>query len=226
MAYVFSQIKERVAKSCNSSRSWQIDEEHMSYYAQLSQDKMSRALIIRGRGFEDLCVAGGVEVAVYMSYVESCSYAGGSGAIQVLNIVPVAGRNSLLVGEYNLILDAFRGDILSRFECQMEFCWQVNGGERGINDYFVSDVARAFDRFVQTANKTSAASHPSDRDSWNTFVLTYVEWLAKGQGEVDADTVIKLLREDYQWSPDAAYQLGLEFESGVSLLRQRYYGNF
>jgi len=129
----------------------------------------------------------------------------------VSNIVPENG--SLTHDEYNNLIDSFYETI-------------NNIRRRGVTDISRStdeiifeevvpeNIQRAFFSFSRAANKSTGSAHPMDKERWYKFIcLIYRE-----QYEMNHDLMKSKLIED-GWSEDKAFDLLIEFEFGLGLLK-------
>lgn len=215
---IFSEISNCLS-SGQASR-WSVDDSRLGYYLQFQPNARQRMLFVNGKDLDSLCMTANVQVVVCLNFLDCCIPAGESSGVQVTNIVPTSGRDSLSIGEYNLILDQFYIEVL-RLASPNRF-WQESAGTRIYSDYLSEESSKKFLLFAQTANKSSSATHPSDQASWNDFIISCAKDQIDGRSLISADIVSRLLTEDYFWDRDAAHNLGLSFELGVELLKQSY----
>lgn len=213
---IFTQIVSRLASSASR---WSVDNRRVEYYKRVNPLAVNHVLFVGGKNFDDCCISTGIDVSVCLSYNECCVYANGANGIQVVNIVPTAGRNSLLKGEYNLILEAFRNEVVGDMGVGDGVVWQMSSGMCSYRDFVPASCVEDFLRFVQLANKSCAATHPSDRLAWNQFIMGFVDSTVPAPRILTPDILRQLLVEDYMWDGDAAYELARDFEVGVNLLK-------
>lgn len=208
-----------VAYLAENNLRWSVDTSRKEYYSRIDPFASERVLFVKGVSLDDCGIMPGLEVTICITYAEACSYANGESGLQVTNIVPTAGRTSLTISEYNSILRRFYDEVISGLSCQ-NLRWIMSDGYCTIADFVNCSSAELFVRFAETANKSCAATHPQDRHMWNEFLISYISDTSSKPRELTADLLRRLLVEDYGWLSDAAFQLALDFESGVELLRQ------
>lgn len=141
----------------------------------------------------------------------------GSGA-QVSNIVPkLSGQ--LSIEEYNGILTHFHDDLLGPAAEEMGLRVRLSKtGVVTIADYVSEVTAEKLRRFSESANKSTGSSHPMDNERWNDFVIAN----HRNRDYLPTD-ILKLWLVEDGWDADTAYDLTIEYEQGISLLR-RYDG--
>ena len=198
--------------------SWTEDSQIVSYLLQLNPASRDLMLVVRGSKLDSCSIFANSSVLIYLMYRERFAVDDSKGGICVTNIVPNDGRASLSIGEYNLILDKFISEFVKCLSNGLR--WRVSPGFKTYSDMFSPECAGLFLAFVSTANKSSAASHPSDEMIWNEFLIGCAKFMPKCRP--GADDLCRLLVEDYAWEKDAAYRLSLQYEFGVQLLIQAY----
>ena len=196
---------------------WSLDQESMDFYGQLDPTEAKNVIVIAGHKLDDCCICTNASASVYICYLERCNGEDGQSGLRVTNIVPRDGRSSLTVGEYNNILDKCYQEIICPATDGMN--WVKTSSLRTYCDVFSTRAAEAFLHFVQSANKSSAASHPSDEKAWFDFLLACH---AVMKTIPSADEVERLLIEDYAWDREAAQRLAVQFEMGMALLRYEH----
>lgn len=197
---------------------WEEDSRVASYFLQLNPASQDLMLVVSGSKLESYSIVANASVLIYLMYRERVSVDDFSGGICIANIVPNDGRSSLTIGEYNLIVDKFYREVIIRLQSARQ--WQMSAGCKTYQEMFLPECQNLFLSFVNSANKSSAATHPSDSRMWNAFLIS----CARSMPEVhpSASEVGQLLVEDYFWDRDAAQKLSLEYEFGIDLLRQAY----
>ncbi len=133
-------------------------------------------------------------------------------AANVPNILP-SERGRLSHRDYNAILEEF-------FERFARPCAERNGvmaeltpGQVDLEHWMSPQAAEKLRRFSRSANKSSAASHPSDRERWMDFLVA----VHRENSGLAAATLIRWLEES-DWPSEIAYRLSSEYESGRELL--------
>lgn len=129
----------------------------------------------------------------------------------VSNIVPENG--SLSHEEYNDLIDSFFETINNiRHKGVTDISRSTN--EIIFEEVVPDNIQKAFFAFSRAANKSTGSSHPMDKERWYDFIcLVYRE-----QYEMNHDLMKSRLIED-GWSEDKAFDLVIEFEFGIGLLK-------
>lgn len=134
---------------------------------------------------------------------------------RVTNIVPrTAG--SLSYGEYNTIAESFVHDVLEPLAAHVAIRVDVGRAEASIDDLLPPSVARALRRFSDSANRATGAAHPQDAEKWDQFVI--LAYRNREQASIAPSTLRRWLVEDERWPDEQAYELSLEYETGLRLL--------
>jgi hypothetical protein len=134
--------------------------------------------------------------------------------IYVANIVPTE-VGELSIGQYNEILVEFAerfGDEAAR-QCGLE---ALLGSD-------VVDVGAELDEatfkrliaFSRAANRATGSSHPMDRERWHDFMIL----LHRSGRELEPSVLQEFLMLD-GWSESVAWDLVLQYEFGMGLLRR------
>ncbi len=202
----------------DATGSWREDSQVARYFLQLNPASEDLMLVVCG-GELDLCsIVANTSVLIYLMYRKRFSADNLSGGICVVNIVPNDGRSSLTIGEYNLILDKFYREVIMKSQSASR--WLISAGYKTYQEMFLPECQELFLSFVNSANKSSAATHPSDSYMWNAFLIS----CARNMPEThpSASEVCQLLVEDCFWDRDAAQNLSLQYEFGIDLLKQAY----
>ena len=203
---------------CDASGSWGEDFRMARYFLQLNPASQDLMLVVCGSKLDSCSIVANTTVLIYLMYRERFSTDNLSGGICVANIVPNDGRSSLTIGEYNLIVDKFYHEVIMKSKSASQ--WQISAGYKTYQEMFLPECQNLFLSFVNSANKSSAATHPSDSYMWNAFLIS----CARNMPDVhpSASEVWRLLVEDYFWDRDAAQNLSLQYEFGIDLLKQAY----
>jgi hypothetical protein len=135
------------------------------------------------------------------------------GELHVTNIVP-QGAGSLSRDEYNTILLEFWRRFVKPVESRPGFEVQLGEADFGIDHWLSGEAADRLRSFSVGANKATGASHPRDRERWNSFVVAAHDENA----QLDAQTLARWLHEEGGWSDSAANDLAIEYERGRDLL--------
>lgn len=136
----------------------------------------------------------------------------GSGAFEVSNILP-KNKHRLSPGEYNAILESFIEHIL-RPSAETSTTWTLSLGHVDLEHWMSPETAELLRRFSTSANRVTGASHPSDRDRWNEFVVE----AARDDSKMTSWELRRWLTEVEGWSPEVAAELAREYEYGRELL--------
>lgn len=148
----------------------------------------------------------------------------GKECVKVANIIPII-VNELSLEQYNAILRKFYNDIVEPTKKSNRLT-DIVGPTNDIfspTDYISEKALDKLKRFCNSANKTTGASHPSDRELWLDFVCQTVD-----DGRVfDIKTLSDFLADEsywgrrendmsvsgkFAWGADMANKLASEYE--------------
>src|SRR5690242_588318 len=135
------------------------------------------------------------------------------GLYHVSNVVP-RQQHQLSYGEYNGILEEFAGRHLRPAAERSGLRVELTASQADLSHWLSVGAAERLRRFTALANKSTGASHPSDRERWNDFVLV----AHRDRSRLDASTLRRWLIEVEGWPPEVADQLAIEYEYGRELL--------
>ena len=135
--------------------------------------------------------------------------------LRVSNIVPSLDQ-SLSYAEYNQILTEFAETFVAPAAGEMGLRISITKPKIGIRDLLPAPVADALETFSRTANKTTGASHPSDKERWESFVIG----AHRANAEFDPSTLARWLIEEEHWPPEIANELSVEYQQERSILEQ------
>ncbi len=122
---------------------------------------------------------------------------------KVANIVPRNGED-LSIEEYNAILMDWHRCYLVGLDLQFEI-----GPDDEILMEAIGTLAYSFfQRFANTANKSTGISHPIDQERWFEFVYACASTKKYPNSELIKEQLIK-----YSWSPKIAESVANEFNS-------------
>lgn len=131
----------------------------------------------------------------------------------ISNIIPIE-RHQLEHAEYNSVLEEFYELVFKPFAEKSKLPHTVTGAEAGLEHWMDESTAELLREFLACANKGTGASHPIDRERWNSFILA----AHRTNSTLDPSTLARWLVEVEEWSPEIAQQLAVEYESGRNLL--------
>ena len=134
---------------------------------------------------------------------------------KVSNIVP---RNvgELGIRKYNAILCDFATRIAEAAAPAGGFSVELSSSYESLDDWMDSGPADALRRFSHLANKSTGATHPRDKERWQTFLIA----AHRASRRLDTDQLERWLIEVDGWSGDPARELVLEYEFALGLLDQ------
>lgn len=134
--------------------------------------------------------------------------------ILVANIVP-AGGDGLSENQYNGILVEFADHFAGEAAREIGLLMEVGPDEVDLGNELDEDTFRALLLFSRTSNRSTGSAHPSDREKWFDFMIQLHR-----SGRAVSTGVLQefLMREG--WSESVAWDLILEFEFGMGLLRR------
>lgn len=136
-----------------------------------------------------------------------------NGDVYIANVVPQE-IGSISIDEYNRTVEEFADEVARPAANTLGLEVLLGGEYLDLSEEFDQRAYRALRTFSRTSNRSTGSSHPSDREKWFEFLCC----LRDSGGEVTTGHLIEWLRLD-GWAEEAAYELGLEFEFGMGLLR-------
>lgn len=135
------------------------------------------------------------------------------GIYRVSNVVPQR-RHQLSHEEYNGILGEFCERFLRPIAARAGLRVELTATEADLRHWLSAGAADRLRRFTTLANRSTGASHPSDRELWNDFVVA----AHRDRSVLDSNTLRRWLTEVENWPPEVADQLAIEYEYGRELL--------
>ncbi len=136
-----------------------------------------------------------------------------AGLYHASNVVPQQ-QHQLLDPEYNAILEEFGERLLRPVAERSGLRVEVTATQADLSRWLSAGAADRLRRFTALAYKSTGASHPSDRERWNDFVLA----AHRDRSDLDASTLRRWMIEVEGWPPEVADQLAVEYEYGRELL--------
>jgi len=130
----------------------------------------------------------------------------------VTNIVP-AGSGPIAPWKYSALLSSFRTALLPLL-ANTTITVSEPAFEVGPEHWLSPNAVRLLQRFSALANKSTGASHPSDRVLWNEFVIA----THRDKCKIGGSDLAQLLIEDEHWPESKASELGVLLEYERSLL--------
>jgi hypothetical protein len=123
-------------------------------------------------------------------------------------------QHQLTYREYNGILEEFCERLLRPIAERSGLRVELSATQADLRHWLSAGAAERLRRFSALANKSTGASHPSDRERWNDFVVA----AHRDGSNLDATTLRRWLIEVEGWPPEVADQLAIEYEYGRELL--------
>lgn len=133
--------------------------------------------------------------------------------LYVSNIVPVE-MGQLSYDEYNAIIIDFFENVLKPIKEKIDVEIEITTPYISLDDILSLECSKLFKAFSRSANKSTGSSHPLDQKRWFSFIMC----VDRNEEEIDSNLVQNLLIDD-GWPEEKAFELSLEFESAMSLLK-------
>jgi hypothetical protein len=135
------------------------------------------------------------------------------GTLFVSNIVPNDQRE-LSYAEYNGILEEFANHFVEPNAAKTHVRFEMSEPNVDLDQWLSDGAAEKLRLFSNKANKSTGASHPSDRERWYDFILA-----ANQEGaDLTASTIGRWLHEVGGWDQESAMKLAIEYAFGRGLL--------
>lgn len=132
--------------------------------------------------------------------------------VYVPNIVPT-DIGSLEMGQYNDLLMEFV-DRTAQGVANLGLEMDIGSDQVDLSSELNPDVYSALKLFSRTSNRSTGSSHPSDRDKWMEFISALVD-----SGYSLSPGLLQEWLVADGWPEETAFDLILQFEFGVALLR-------
>jgi hypothetical protein len=123
-------------------------------------------------------------------------------------------QHQLSYQEYNAILEEFSERLLRPHSERVGLRVELTETQADLDDWLSAEAAERLRRFSACANKSTGASHASDRERWNDFVVA----AHRDRSSLSASTLRRWLIEVEGWPPEVASQLAIEYNYGRELL--------
>jgi hypothetical protein len=136
----------------------------------------------------------------------------------VSNIVPLDPKvGKLSYREYNEILQDFEFQMAAHAAVKAGFTVERTTPKESLDHWASPNTAEALRTFSRMANKSTGSSHPLDKERWYKFIIA-----AHGDQHLKLGThkLARWLFEVEGWRDEKASELVIEFEFGLSLLRE------
>lgn len=135
--------------------------------------------------------------------------------IKVVNIVPTE-PGSLLYDQYNLILDNFFKDCVSKFISDERVVYNTEG--KNILSIAGEITLKKMELWETACNHSTGNTHPFDFERWSDFVIT----AHKQKSKLTPEWFEKWLVEEKGWNEDfdTTTRLVLEYEYSRNLLQE------
>lgn len=134
--------------------------------------------------------------------------------ISVTNIIP-PNVGEIIMGEYNGIIEEFYDKFVKPVSDEMGIVTHLSTKEQTLDDWMPSDCAIKLRTFSSTTNRSTGSSHPCDRERWFDFLVS----VFNVDENFGAEELGRWLIEEDNWSEDRAYDLVIEYEFAISLLK-------
>lgn len=134
-----------------------------------------------------------------------------TGSMRITNIVPLETHH-LSKSEYNQILQFFLSEVVTTSGLNSS----ITPEYVTLEDLIEKESAMNFYRFSAGANKSTGRGHPCDEDRWLIFIYSVIQ---NGKDiNIDCATIRYFLMKD-GWDEDMAWELGSDYEYGITLIR-------
>lgn len=155
------------------------------------------------------CTAAGQRRAACLSLVEKSHY-----HLTIANITPLGTRRKLSPKEYNDILRELAREFARPVAQANGVMVTATSDVLTVDNALPADVAAKLRRFSNSANKSSAAGHPVDRERWLAFIVA-----AHGtETPLSSGELRRLLMEELGWSEPVADALSADYASAREVL--------
>jgi len=134
--------------------------------------------------------------------------------IEVFNIVPVK-TGILSYSDYNEILRQFYELFIKTEIVDLNFEIEYTKSNKSLEELAGQEVAKALKLFSLEANKTTGHSHPMDSERWKYFICL----AHRVSNELGVEELVRWLKEEGDWTDDKAWELGLDYEYSMDLLK-------
>jgi hypothetical protein len=112
------------------------------------------------------------------------------GLFYVSNVVP-RQQHQLSYREYNAILEEFYEHLLRHHSERLGLRVELTATQADLSNWLSPPAAERLRKFSASANKSTGASHPADRERWNDFVVA----AHRDRGSLSASTLRRWLIE-------------------------------
>ena len=138
----------------------------------------------------------------------------GGHRLYVSNVVP-SEAGQLTYDEYNAILNEFAAKFVEPVANARGAVVEMTADQETLGDWVCHDTAQKLISFSRSANKASGTAHPDDKRRWFAFVLS----CHRNEEELCASDLERWLVEEDGWEEDIAYDMAVQFERQIALLR-------
>lgn len=135
-------------------------------------------------------------------------------AIYVANIIP-REKSQLSHAEYNSILDDFTQSVLDQLPDRDEHLVMGFSDKIDVKVLLGPEGHRLLERFAKTSNRSTGSAHPSDREKWFDFIY----FIHHNDIDFGPSVFKRYMLEEAKWPEDQAWQLTIEYEFALGLLR-------
>lgn len=133
--------------------------------------------------------------------------------LYIPNIVP-RESGQLSVAQYNRILDEFAAILKEHLPQDGVIQMKVGSDSVAITEWISSEAAELLKRFSVLANQSTGSSHPRDFERWAAFLIK----VHKESVALHSNVLQQWLIEEWDWPPDRASKLAMEYEFARDLL--------
>ena len=130
-------------------------------------------------------------------------------------IVPIS-ESRLTSAQCNNVVKSFVTDMLEPIASEYGVHVDVSGDTFEMRDHISGPTEKRLSLFSSAANKSTGASHPSDKSRWLDFILS----CHNEQAKLHPEDLEAWLRHD-GWSDEMASELALQYEFARDLLNAR-----
>ena len=134
--------------------------------------------------------------------------------IEVANVVPTGERNELTKQEYNDAIVQFSSGFLADSAQALGLVVSLSPSELNMQDVLDETTYQALLAFSRASNRSTGSSHPLDREKWFKFIVG----VYRNGSDVSSSDLERWLVLD-GWSEDVAWDLLIQFEFAMQLLR-------
>ena len=133
---------------------------------------------------------------------------------KVTNIIPYK-TGQLTISQYNRILNDLYNNFTLPHCKEYGLVAKLSEFEITLEKYISKESSSLLHTFSIAANKSTGTSHPLDKARWFKFVIN----VFNDGSDLPTDILNRWLVEVEDWSENMAFELIIEFEQAISLLK-------